>query len=320
MGVLRVEQRRGFAVEAEHPVSVAVCDRAGRLIAQCGDDLVTTFRSAAKPFQLEITFESLPESLREQVTSEDLALGAASHHAEPLHVGKVESLLERLGRGAEHLYCGAHPPSHGPSAEALFARGERPTALHNNCSGKHAFMAAAARAIGGPEDYRPDDHPLQRRILENLRSRTGNRVVGTVVDGCGLPCFVLPLSAMARAWAELACAMAKPGTSLGRIGRAMRAHPVLMSGTEAFDGWLIQNADVVAKVGAQGLLCMAVPEAGLGVAIKVHSGTDAVRAAATQAALHEFLPGVLRGEVPARYTQVKNAVGAVVGEFAAVWR
>src|SRR5437773_1596791 len=49
---VRVEQLRGGVVEAWHDVHVAVVDGLGRLVAKVGDpDLVTYWRSAAKPFQ-----------------------------------------------------------------------------------------------------------------------------------------------------------------------------------------------------------------------------------------------------------------------------
>src|SRR2546426_7766020 len=49
---MRVEQLRGAVVEAWHDVHVAVVDGAGALVAGTGDpELVTFWRSAAKPFQ-----------------------------------------------------------------------------------------------------------------------------------------------------------------------------------------------------------------------------------------------------------------------------
>ena len=49
---MRVEQLRGGWVEAIHDVHVVVVDSAGTLVARAGDpELVTFWRSAAKPFQ-----------------------------------------------------------------------------------------------------------------------------------------------------------------------------------------------------------------------------------------------------------------------------
>ncbi len=321
MPSLIIEQRRGFAVEGMHEVDAVACDASGRLVASVGVDHLSTFRSAAKPFQLEASLSSLTATQRAAIEPEDLALGAASHHGEPAHVARVQALLGKLDREPGHLYCGAHAPSHAPSAQALWASGAVPSVLHNNCSGKHVFMAAACAAQGWPEDYLAPTHPLQRQVLARLSERCGSRVEGTVVDGCGLPCFVLPLSAMAQAWAHVAVAMGPKASAadetLGRIGRAMRAHPHLMSGSEAFDGWLIRSAPVLAKVGAEGLLCVALPEQGIGAAIKIRSGSDVARPVAAWALLNSWFPGLTKGELPAQFSIVTSVVGKPVGEIQA---
>jgi len=323
MASLILEQRRGFAVEGVHEIDAVACDASGRVVATVGVDQLGTFRSSAKPFQLEISLSALTAVQRATLEPEDLALGAASHHGEPAHIARVEALMRKLSREPRHLYCGAHAPSHGPSAQALWASGQVPSVLHNNCSGKHTFMAAACAAQGWEEDYLAPSHPLQRQVLTRLSERCGSRVEGTVVDGCGLPCFVLPLSAMAQAWAQVAVAMGSKASpsddALGRIGRAMRAHPTMMSGSEAFDGWLINNAPVLAKVGAQGLLCVALPEQGIGAAIKIRSGADAVRPVAAWALLNTWFPGLLSGELPAQFSVVTNVVGKAVGDVHARW-
>jgi L-asparaginase II len=321
MQQLVIEQHRGFAVEGEHVIDAVLCDERGQVVAQIGADALTTFRSSAKPFQLEVSLSLLSESTRAQLSRADLALGAASHHGEPVHLAQLTSLLERVGCAPSQLYCGVHPPAHAPSAQALWARGETPSVLHNNCSGKHAFMAAACAAQGFVADYRDAEHPLQRQMLATLQHRSGQTVAGTVVDGCGVPCFVLPLSGMARAWAALAHEVAGEGDSaLGEIGRAMREHPLLMSGSDAFDGWLVRHTSAVAKVGAQGLLCIALPEQRLGLALKSRSGADVARPAAALAVLDRLVPGWLREAPPPRFTHVTNLVGARVGEQRAVWR
>ncbi|PYO67344.1 MAG: L-asparaginase, partial [Gemmatimonadetes bacterium] len=47
-----IESWRGAFVESRHRVHVAIVDAAGTLVARAGDpDLVTFWRSAAKPFQ-----------------------------------------------------------------------------------------------------------------------------------------------------------------------------------------------------------------------------------------------------------------------------
>lgn len=313
MNVWMVEQRRGGTCEASHRVHACAMDADGRLLWQVGTDLHTTFRSAAKPFQLEVSLGMLDPGRLSTVLPSDLALGSASHHGEPVHIAELEQLLQKLGRERAHLYCGAHEPSNPASARALYARGEEPDVLHNNCAGKHAFMAAACATHGYTPDYRAPAHPLQRAILHNLAQRVGS-TPPTVTDGCGVPCFVLPLSHMAQAYAQLARESADgSNTRLGRIGNALTAHPRLMSGSHAFDGWLIGGAGVVAKIGAQGLVCVAIPQLGVGVAIKVESGVDAVRPLAAYTLLTHFFPSIFQDALSPEYYELRNVVGDRVG-------
>lgn len=315
---LFVEQRRGFAIEAVHPVDAVACSAEGALTILSGVDAITTFRSASKPFQLAAALSLLRASERARLTPADLALGSASHHGEPLHIAALTQLLRRLGVEERALLCGAHPPLHAASAAALIRERRAPTALHNNCAGKHAFMVAATRAQGLVSDYRADEHPLQQAVGQQVAAHCGG-FVGTVIDGCGLPSFVLPLSAMAHGYAAIARALHGPADGvlepLAQIGAALRMHPRLMSGSEGFDGWLMEHADVLAKVGAGGLLCLALPAQQLGIAIKIRSGSELVRPAATAALLMQALPSLLRDPLPARLRLVYNVVGREVGEM-----
>lgn len=318
MTSLFIEQRRGFAVEAVHAIDAVSCDASGDVRVLSGIDTLTTFRSASKPFQLEVSVELLAEAQRSHLSASDLALGAASHHGERFHIDALSRLLPKLGREPSELLCGVHPPIDAASALELYAHGELPSVLHNNCAGKHAFMASATRAQGFDADYRPADHPLQRAIHERLSARCDYGIAGSVIDGCGVPCFVAKLSAMARAYAAFARETKQRGPSaLSAIGRAMRDHPVLVSGSDAFDGWLMQHSTAIAKIGALGLICIAVPERGLGLAVKVSTGSEPVRAVATAAVLGRYFPGVLQEQLPARYRLVHNLVGEQVGEIIA---
>src|SRR5437870_1798144 len=80
---MRVEQIRGGVVEAVDVVHVAVVDSTGGLVARTGDpELVTFWRSAAKPFQALPLLED-GAAARFGLTSEELALACASHSSEP---------------------------------------------------------------------------------------------------------------------------------------------------------------------------------------------------------------------------------------------
>lgn len=319
MSTLTLLTVRGGHVEGAHPIHAVAMRADGTLVHRTGAPHVTTWRSAAKPFQLEVSLGLLGDA--EQLSDAQIAVGSSSHHGEPGHVAVVQGLLDRYGLTEAQLFCGAHAPMHVPSANALIREGQKPCALHNNCSGKHTFMAAGARRLGAPDDYRPVEHPLQQRILANVQDRTGGAVVDTVVDGCGVPCFVLSIDGMARAWATLAADMTAKTGPLSRIGHAMRADWWHASGTVATDGELMRVATspLVAKVGAEGLMCIAIPDEGVGVVVKAESGNDKARAMAVHAVLARWYPGLIPAELATTQGEIKNWVGLRCGSWEARW-
>lgn len=319
---LVVEQRRGGLLETVHPVSARLV-RGGVVREEVGPDLASFWRSASKPMQLVSSLSHLPVAVVDGLDDLDLALGAASHSAQPFHVARVEALLRRFGLEARGLRCGAHAPMHEASARALFREGREPTALHNNCSGKHTFMLAASAAQGWAPDYRPPDHPLQVDVRARL-SRWMDHAPGSATDGCGVPTFHAPLSAMARAWSVLAeCAGAPTSREqelAGRILGAMRREPEGMSGEGRLDLAVVRAAvaPLTVKIGAEGLFCIADADGGAGVAVKVHTGNADALAVAVRAVLDRWLPGAL-GPAAWPWDEVHNVVGDLVGERRAVW-
>jgi len=204
----------------------------------------------------------------------------------------------------------------------LVRQGHDAAPIHNNCSGKHAFMAAGAAQLESPPDYRDPEHPLQRHIRALVEARCEPHGVESVsVDGCGVPTFNMSLAAMATAWAQMAAAMGDADALLGRIGWAMNAHPELVSGAERQDLAQMQHATdpITTKVGAMGLSCIALPDLQEGVVVKVLSGNADARAIAVQAVLERWYPGLLPLSAADPWRIVTNCVGDVVGSRDAQW-
>jgi L-asparaginase II len=107
-------------------------------------------------------------------------------------------------------------------------------------------------------------------------------------DGCAAVTFGLPLSAMALAWARFGAAT-EPAPA--RLRAAMTAHPDLVAGTGRLCTELMAALPgrVLAKVGAAGIYCAALPELSLGVAIKVADGDSEVSPPALLAVLAAVL-------------------------------
>lgn len=315
-----VRQFRGDVIESVHPFSVFAFEGARPVLA-IGEDRESAFRSASKPHQLAVSLAALGDPA--DVSPELVALGCASHSAEPAHIERVYALLQRFGASPEHLLCGAHAPMHTPSAEAVIRAGERYTALHNNCSGKHAWMIASCLAHEWPRDYRPEDHPLQRAIAQQM-SEWMELVPRTVIDGCGVPTFVQPVSAAARAWQKLADAMSTHNQDawkkrLHRAGWAMANHPELTSGTGRLDLSVVRAArePIAAKIGAMGLFCIAIPGRNTGIAVKVHSGSSEALPAAVAWALTRVSAELWDHPDPWEHTIVRNVAGREVGRWEA---
>lgn len=323
---LEVLVRRGEIIESRHRVQCAVTDPHGRLEAATETPSVsTTFRSAAKPFQLLPLVERGHAQAR-GYTDEQLAVMTASHSGSRYHLGLVRGILEGVGLGSGHLACGYHHPADTESLADVWAYPESRSGLYNNCSGKHAGMLVLALAEGWPtEGYENPEHPLQRLMRVTVAECCGvpPESMAVAIDGCGVCVFALPLAAMAQSYARLAQATAHGGTdtrsqALQRIGGAMAAYPIAVEGRESFSSALMSatGGRLLAKGGAEGLQLVGIADRSYGLALKCEDGAGRAVAPATMAVL-EML-GVLRDDEKTllaahRHPVVTNAAGLAVG-------
>ena len=169
----------------------------------------------------------------------------------------------------------------------MLRAGARPTQLHNNCSGKHAAMLALARHIGAdPTAYESINSQVQQRALRSVADFTGVpfEAIEIGIDGCAVPNFAVPVSAMARSFANLVHPAKLDESSRDasrRVVAAMTSYPELIGGTNRLDTMLMRSAGggLISKVGADGVWCCGVLPSdrypsGLGMAVKVADGDD----------------------------------------------
>lgn len=325
MDSFRVERTRGGIPESTHRVSAAIVTPDNRLVAWAGDpDMVTFWRSAAKPFQ---AIPLLEDGVLDHygLGPEELALACASHSSEPVHLAVVERFLARIGCAEADLACGPHPPLGPAVAREVTNHGTVLTARWSNCSGKHAGMLALARHHGWPTGgYHAEGHPVQERLLEAVVKWTGtprDRIL-LAVDGCTTLCYGLPVRAMALAYARLGTS-AEPAAAAVR--NAMLAHPELVAGEHRFctDLMRAMPGQVIAKIGAEGIYSAVLPAAGLGITLKVEDGDMRASAVALLGLLRRLQSRLDIGGVPAQGLEdyeripVRNTRNEVTGEMRA---
>ncbi|MBM4186510.1 MAG: asparaginase [Gemmatimonadetes bacterium] len=290
MQPLRVEASRGPLVESIHPVSVAVVDAEGRLTAQAGDPtLVTFWRSAAKPFQ-SMPLVADGAASRFGLDDEELALTCASHSSEPAHLAVVDRMLQKIGEPETALACGPHPPLSPEVATAVVRERAVMSPRWSNCSGKHAGMLALAKHHGWPTaGYQRAGHPLQDRLLVEVSRWTevDPERIHRAVDGCTTVCYGLPLAGMALGYARFGVS-ADPAAR--RLWTAMTSRPFMIAGTgrTCTEVMTTMPGEIVAKIGADGIYCAALPRHRLGLALKVHDGDMSASSVALIAVLDQL--------------------------------
>jgi L-asparaginase II len=310
-----VEVARASLVESRHRGVVAVVDADGATVLDVGNAAVPVFpRSAVKALQALALVESGAAD-RYGFGDEELALACSSHGGEAGHVAVVSRMLAKAGLDASALSCGAHWPMNQAAAFSL-ARNGVPSALHNNCSGKHAGFLCVACAQGiDHRGYWQPDHPVQQSVRHVLEDMTGSVLSEDrrAIDGCSVPTWAIPLKNLAYAFAKFGSGHGLSrdrAAAAARLRAACAQKPWHVAGTGRFCTEIMQlfGARVFLKTGAEGMYCGALPGQGLGIAIKCDDGAgraaEAIMAAviarslpleaAERAALDRFVQPVLR--------------------------
>ncbi len=323
---------RGKTVESIHRGSLLIIDGDGREIVNIGNaETVAFIRSSAKPFQV-LPFLLSGGAEKFGFTESEIALACASHSGEKIHTTIAEMMLKKIGLSESDLRCGAHLPFNEQHAEEMIKSGEKPTQLHNNCSGKHAAMLAFALTIGADlKTYDLIENPVQQAILEVIADfcETPKETIPLAVDGCCAPNFALSVRAMAKGFLKLVFPPLSFDDELReacrRVVTAMMNYPELVGGTERLDTLLMNAArgKFISKIGAEGVwLCGVLPSEkfpkGLGIAMKIDDGDDKrARAVISVEVLRQL--GIFGEKTLANYSPlpITNRRGETVGRVEA---
>ncbi|SMF72775.1 asparaginase [Tistlia consotensis] len=321
-----VEVTRGSMVESRHRGTFAVCDNEGHVVLQAGDiERLVYPRSAIKPLQALALVESGAADAF-GCTPAEISLACASHDGEPLHSEAVKAWLGRIGLAPADLECGSHLPYNEEAAHALIRADKAPGPEHNNCSGKHSGFLSVAKRLGVPiAGYIEFGHPVQQMLLGILESMSGLALIEAPrgIDGCGIPQYGTPLGNLALAMARFADPADQPErrqAACRRVREAIVAEPAMIAGERRFCTRMIRatGGRAIVKTGAEGVYCAAIPELGLGVALKIDDGAGRAaevtmgqllrRLGIVDETLAEQLRPILR---PTLHNRVGRAVGEI---------
>jgi L-asparaginase II len=255
---------RNGLVESVHTGDVAVCDVDGRVRAFAGDPERMLFgRSCEKPIQGAVSYSAMDEP---ELTDDEVAVMCASHSGEPVHIAAVRKLLRR-----GHVPVAALKTPRDRATKGARSR------IWDGCSGNHAGLLVASAHRGWDlETYRAPGHPIHRRVLRAVAASTDvdHPMIG--VDGCGIPVHGVPIRAMATMFARLGDPdrLGRLASAADRVARGMLAAPHMVGGTRRLDTdvMLAGDGQVIAKEGAEGLVCVTSLPQGIGIAIKVTDG------------------------------------------------
>ncbi|MER9406005.1 asparaginase [Mesorhizobium caraganae] len=275
-----VEVLRGAIVESAHRGAVAVFDGDGKPVWEIGDTAKPVFpRSAVKAIQaLPLVETGAADAYG--FGDRELALACASHSGEPAHVELAQAMLAKAGLDKSALECGAHWPSSHDATIALARAGNSPNPLHNNCSGKHSgFLCTCVHAGIAHQGYVKAGHAFQEMVRDAMQAVTGaaHDANDRAIDGCSIPTYAVPLKSFALGFARMATGRGfglERAKAAKRLLSACMAEPFLVAGTGKADVALMQAAPgrIFVKTGAEGVYCAALPELGLGIALKCDDG------------------------------------------------
>ncbi len=277
-----VQVWRGEAVESQHRGAWVVCDSSGTTIDGVGSWRVPIFtRSSVKSLQALPLLET-GAAQRFQFSDVEVALALSSHNAEACHTEPVAKLLARLGLSVSDLQCGSQPPGDPEVRNRLRDAGQKPTALHNNCSGKHAGFLALALHLGVPTDHYLDRESAGQRLIQKAildMSNMREQDLYVAIDGCSAPTFRMPLSALATAFARVANPDGLPPlrrAACERMTSAVAQHPHLIAGHHqriCTDIARVTKGRLFPKIGGEAVYAIGVRGSDRALAIKVDDGS-----------------------------------------------
>lgn len=276
-----IEEYRGNVLENEHRGIICGVDETGEVKYSVGNvEQLTYLRSSAKPIQAIPAIRNGVD-VRFGLTERESVMFTASHRGETYHVEAIESIIAKLGLEEGQLYCSHAYPNNRDARAAIVQLKSSPRRVYHNCAGKHLGIMALCKTMGYPVDrYWEPGHSAQALILDTIAYMAGypKEQIRIGVDGCGVPVFALPLRKLANAYVRMACPDLiedrETREAVVKITSWMNQHHEMVTGTKFICSTLLQDENIIAKGGAQGVYCFGLKKERLGFALKIMDGTE----------------------------------------------
>ena len=256
-------------------------------------------RSCAKPLQASLLID-----YELDMTPEELALCCASHAGEDCHIKVAQKILKKFKLKEDMLKCGTHAPLSRGMQNRMIVRGDDPTPLHNNCSGKHlAFLAICDKKGWDMKTYDEPEHPLQKAVKDKIYTLCGvTKDYPMTTDGCGVPIVSMPLQNLAQGFVRL--------LEYPQILQAIKTNSYIFGGEGRTDTEIIcKTENLIAKVGAGGLCVVLNVKECNAFVVKINDASTEAR----KFALYEIINRLGWGEI--KYdNRIKTIAGKVVGQ------
>ena len=207
-------------------------------------DIPYYMRSCAKPLQASLLLD-----YNAGLKDDELALISGSHAGEECHLECAKKILKRFDLDASLLKCGVHAPLSRTMQDNMLLKGEKNSALHNNCSGKHIGFLVLCKINGWDIDtYYLPEHPLQIKIKNKINELCEvDKNYPETTDGCGVPILSMPLYNMLKGYENLI-------NSYPDIIHAIKHYPYIYGGENRIETEITASCEhLMAKAGAGGL-------------------------------------------------------------------
>lgn len=318
------EEYRAGTLENVHQGAIVVLDDQKKIIYSKGDIAQPIFyRSAMKPLQaVPIFTTNIIEKY--QLTKQEAALFTASQRGEEYHQTSLESLSKKLNLSEDLLVCSHSYPLNDEPKQAYFWEHKPKRKLLHNCSGKHLGFLAYSREKGYDlSTYEQLDHPLQQEILQIVAELTETPLheMTTGTDGCGVPVHGVPLKNMAISYLKFVAPDLIGNTEMAnaviKIGEVMNAHPEIVASHNFICTALLEDDNIIAKGGAQGVYCLALKKERISIALKVLSGSELIWPLLVAEILNKMNysnKDTIDRLLQLRSKEIKNDNGKVIGE------